>query len=744
MGDLTAANAEIQRLKTGKADVKDLTAASAEIQSLKTDKADLSLLRANYATLGALEAVDGKFGSLSADYARVDFGNVDLAELRQGFARDFFVSGGLVTEDATAVTMDVTRYLTGVTIQGDVIRAATVRADRLILTGSDGLVYELNAAASGLSSAELTEEQYREKLAGTVLAARSVTADRLKAASITGNEIAANTITAGNIRAGTVTGTEIAAGTITGANIAGGTVTARHLTVGDLQNYVTVTEKVPASMLPADHPLGGTVTSGGYVEKAAAAGDILALSGLEPNGFACGDELRYELTARGSGTARLVLMGFGEDGSLLGRFASPPLALDGTDRTFSGTLRLTDAEPVPGGAETLFLRSLGSGETLCLETALGAAYLSGTETLGLGRSLTGWDRIALAVADTAGRRVRVRNASVRRRWGGVLIADGAVTAEKLAAGCVTADKIDVGDLRAVGARIGGFAIGERDIHSGMTGLDAPGPGVYLGTDGVALGGGTFRVDADGRLTARDAELTGGVTTDRLLATGGSIGGLTITEDAIGANGLVIREDGGLNAVTGTFGSFNFGSTIRLLGGHTIQMTHGSITDEDGYLRIRASSELPDDVVVEGTTRIDGDLSVGGGVDILEGLTVKGAPVAGTVTLWTNPAPAEAFSAQNVSVPRLSDCDMVYVGFGLMDSSANTRGGLWLRFGSNVIVHGALELTDYETGTRYVRKATLSKPAGKVLFSAARAFAPGGGTEDGGPWCIPQVILGLKS
>ena len=56
----------------------------------------------------------------------------------------------------------------------------------------------------------------------------------------------------------------------------------------------------------------------------------------------------------------------------------------------------------------------------------------------------------------------------------------------------------------------------------------------------------------------------------------------------------------------------------------------------------------------------------------------------------------------------------------------------------------LEMTDPRDGTRYVRKVTLSKSAGRAVFSAARAFASGGGTAEDGPWCIPQVILGLKS
>lgn len=80
-----------------------------------------------------------------------------------------------------------------------------------------------------------------------------------------------------------------------------------------------------------------------------------------------------------------------------------------------------------------------------------------------------------------------------------------------------------GTIRATEGKIGGFTIKESDLHNGMTSLgDTKHNGVYIGTDGIALGKGRFKVDDAGNLTAADAKLTGT---------------LTIGSETIGANEL---------------------------------------------------------------------------------------------------------------------------------------------------------------------------------------------------------------
>lgn len=113
---------------------------------------------------------------------------------------------------------------------------------------------------------------------------------------------------------------------------------------------------------------------------------------------------------------------------------------------------------------------------------------------------TGEKKIALITA---------LNAKVNSGEGNIL--DGAVIADET----IKAAKIDVVDLNAFKATIGNFTIGTSSMYNGKTSLKDPTNGVYIGTDGIALGQGSllgmtddspFRVESDGdfHLGAKDS------------------------------------------------------------------------------------------------------------------------------------------------------------------------------------------------------------------------------------------------
>lgn len=71
-----------------------------------------------------------------------------------------------------------------------------------------------------------------------------------------------------------------------------------------------------------------------------------------------------------------------------------------------------------------------------------------------------------------------------------------------------------GTITATGGYIGtssnGFAINSSNIQNGMTSLsDTTNNGVYIGTDGIALGKGVFKVTSSGDLTCSSVTITGG-------------------------------------------------------------------------------------------------------------------------------------------------------------------------------------------------------------------------------------------
>lgn len=66
-----------------------------------------------------------------------------------------------------------------------------------------------------------------------------------------------------------------------------------------------------------------------------------------------------------------------------------------------------------------------------------------------------------------------------------------------------------GTLQAPGGTIGGFTIASNKIYKTKTSYNSSTAGVYIGTDGIGLGAGTFYVTSAGVLTASNVNITGG-------------------------------------------------------------------------------------------------------------------------------------------------------------------------------------------------------------------------------------------
>lgn len=91
----------------------------------------------------------------------------------------------------------------------------------------------------------------------------------------------------------------------------------------------------------------------------------------------------------------------------------------------------------------------------------------------------------------------------------------------------------------IGTKTNGFTITEKAIYNKLSSLYGTVNGIYIGADGIALGGGKFRVNSYGKLYATDGTFTGNVFANRIQTgtqngeyagyiSGGQIGGGTIT------------------------------------------------------------------------------------------------------------------------------------------------------------------------------------------------------------------------
>ena len=153
--DVEAFNAEIINLT---ARVGNFTYVSTEV--LKAMKADIKNLDVN------------KLSAEQADlkYANIDFSNIGEAAITKvfsdsGIIKDLIVSGGKITGE-----------LVGVTIKGDLIEGNTIKADKLVVKGSDGIYYKLNFEGGTFSEGE---EVPTDGLHGSVIVANSITAEKI-------------------------------------------------------------------------------------------------------------------------------------------------------------------------------------------------------------------------------------------------------------------------------------------------------------------------------------------------------------------------------------------------------------------------------------------------------------------------------------------------------------------------------------------------------------------------------------
>ena len=178
--DISAINAEIENIRanfgsfTG-VTTEDLNAFNAEITNLTARVGNFTyvsteVLNAMKATIRDLDTKKLSAEQADLKYANIDFSNIGEAAIEKVFAdsgiiKDLVVSGGKITGE-----------LVGVTIKGDLIEGNTIKADKLVVKGSDGIYYKLNFEGGTFSEGE---EVPTDGLHGSVIVANSITAEKI-------------------------------------------------------------------------------------------------------------------------------------------------------------------------------------------------------------------------------------------------------------------------------------------------------------------------------------------------------------------------------------------------------------------------------------------------------------------------------------------------------------------------------------------------------------------------------------
>ncbi len=207
-GKLAAASVTAEKLSASCVTTEKLAADSITSDHLQADSVRAKHLAAASVTseklaAGAVTANEIQTGTITADKMQSGTITAESGIIADGCIGTTQIADGSITE-AKIVSMNA-----------DVITSGTLQTDRLLLTGENGVIYEINASSSGLSQSELTDEKYREKLDGSVLVAKSITAEQIAAQSITANEILSGAITTDKLSTHAVTADKIAARAIT-------------------------------------------------------------------------------------------------------------------------------------------------------------------------------------------------------------------------------------------------------------------------------------------------------------------------------------------------------------------------------------------------------------------------------------------------------------------------------------------------------------------------------------------------
>jgi hypothetical protein len=129
----------------------------------------------------SIEEVDAK--KLDAESAKIIYANIDFSNIDQAAIREFFSKSGMI---ANLIVGDgtVTGKLVGVTVSGDLIEGNTIKADKLVVKGSDGLYYKLNIEAGATTSTEVSASDLQNGLHGTAIIAKTITAEKISVSDL--------------------------------------------------------------------------------------------------------------------------------------------------------------------------------------------------------------------------------------------------------------------------------------------------------------------------------------------------------------------------------------------------------------------------------------------------------------------------------------------------------------------------------------------------------------------------------
>ena len=191
-GNITAPPTDDSAAEAAQTAVKAVAKSYGEFASLTTE---------NFKAVNAdIENLNTK--KLDVESANIKFANIDFSNIGKAAMEYFYAQSGLI-KDVVVGDQKITGHLIGVTISGDLIEGNTVKAEKLVVLGEDGLYYKLNVNALGEATAS-SDKKYQNGLDGSVIIAKSVTAEKVSVKDLVafGATIGGLNITDGSLYSG--------------------------------------------------------------------------------------------------------------------------------------------------------------------------------------------------------------------------------------------------------------------------------------------------------------------------------------------------------------------------------------------------------------------------------------------------------------------------------------------------------------------------------------------------------------
>lgn len=259
---VTAEKLAAQAITADKIKAGSITANEIASHTITADKIAAGTITGDNIAAGTITAVNIAGKTITADQLMAGLITADCGLIATGAIQTAQIADGSIT--AAKI----------VSLNADVITAGTIKAERLLIAGEDGLIYQINATSSGLSKTELSKDQYKQQINGTVIVAQSITAAQIAAATITGNEIAANAIKAGNIDVASLFADEVFTANLYTSKIYGDK--SIEIIVGDVSKAQTAANNAQTAADNAQSTADGAQTAADNAQTAADAAQSTA------------------------------------------------------------------------------------------------------------------------------------------------------------------------------------------------------------------------------------------------------------------------------------------------------------------------------------------------------------------------------------------------------------------------------------------------------------------------------------